>query len=126
MNRLLIPAMLVTASVLAGIFLAQDHALKTTRAALATTTASLATCQAERASVAASAAACSRSVDEAAALSAKRAADALAAVAQAQAREHEASKRVAELLRRRPADPNDLCKSADGMLTEWIKGRAKP
>lgn len=49
--------MLVTASVLAGIFLAQDHALKTTRAALATTTASLATCQAERASVAASAAA---------------------------------------------------------------------
>jgi adenosyl cobinamide kinase/adenosyl cobinamide phosphate guanylyltransferase len=59
-------------------------------------------------------------------MAAKRAADAQAAVATAQAREKEASKRVAELLRRRPADPNDLCKSADGMLTEWIKGRAKP
>jgi hypothetical protein len=118
--------MLVTASVLAGIFLAQDRALKTARAALATTTASLTTCQAERASVAASAAACRRSVDEAAALSAKRATDAQAAVAAAPAREHEASKRADELLRRRPADPNDLCRSADGMLTGWIKGRAKP
>ena len=118
--------MLVVASVLAGIFLAQDHALKTTRAALATATASLATCRAEKASITASAAACRRSVEEAAAMADKRAADAQAAVAAARAREHEASKRVAELLRRRPADPNDLCKSADGMLTEWIKGRAKP
>jgi len=33
---------------------------------------------------------------------------------------------VAELLRRRPADPDDLCKSADIMLTEWIKSRAAP
>jgi hypothetical protein len=47
-------------------------------------------------------------------------------VAAAQACEHGASKRVTELLRRRPADPGDLCKSADGMLTEWIKSRAKP
>lgn len=59
-------------------------------------------------------------------MAAKRAADAQAAVAAAQAREHEASKRVAELLRRRPADPDDLCKSADTMLTEWIKSRVRP
>ena len=125
LSRWLVPAMLVAASVLAGIFLAQDRTLKNARADLATTTASLATCQAEKASITAAAAACSRSVEEAVAMAAKRAADAQAATAAALAREHEASKRVAALLRRRPVDPDDLCKSADGMLTEWIKGRAK-
>ena len=126
MSKTIIAAIVVVGAALAGIFWAQDRALKGARADLAAANAALATCQSEKASITASAAACSRSVEEAAAMAAKRASDAQAAVAAAQAREKEASKRVSELLRRRPADPNDLCKSADSMLSEWIKSRAKP
>jgi FtsZ-interacting cell division protein ZipA len=126
LNRIAIVSAIAIVAALAGIFWAQDRALKGVRADLAAANAALATCQSEKASITASAAACSRSVEEAAAMAAKRASDAQDAVAAAQAREKEASKRVAELLRRRPADPNDLCKSADSMLSEWIKSRAKP
>lgn len=126
LTRFLVPIILVIASALTGIFWTQNHALKTARAELKAANMALAACQSEKVSITASAAACSRSVDEAATMSAKRATEAQAAVAAAQTRANDASKRVAALLRQRPADPNDLCRSADGMLTGWIKGRAKP
>jgi hypothetical protein len=93
------------------------------RKAQATAEAALAACEATKAGVEASAAACSAATEEAATLSAQRARQAQEAVASAQARANTAERRAADLLRRRPSDPGDLCRSADVMLTEWIRQR---
>ena len=111
---------------MAAVFWQQHSELTATRAALKTATTDLATCGAVRDSVEAAAAACSRATEEAATLAAERAKRAQAAVEAAQAGERVATQRANALLKRRPSDPTDLCRSADEMLTDWIKQRAKP
>jgi hypothetical protein len=97
--------------------------IKDARKAQATAESALAACDAAKASIEASAAACSAATAEAAALSAQRARKAQEAVASAQARANTAERRANDLLGRRPSDPGDLCRSADAMLTEWIRLR---
>ena len=106
-----------------ALFWQQHSELTSTRTALKTATTDLATCRAVSASVAAAASSCRLSVDEGAALSAKRAKQAQAAVEAAQANERRATMRATSLLKQRPENPDDLCRSTDVMLSDWIKNR---
>ena len=124
MSRFIFPLTVIAS--LAGIFFIQNHALSNMKTDLATANEALIKCQLSKSTIEANAAACTRSVEEAEAVAVKRAADAQAAVAAAQEKANKASERVAELLKQRPSNPDNLCQSADVLLTTWIKGRAKP
>ena len=106
-----------------ALFWQQHSELTSTRTALKAATTDLATCRAVSDSITASAASCRLSVDEGAALSAKRAKQAQAAVETAQANERRATMRATSLLKQRPENPDDLCRSTDVMLSDWIKNR---